>query len=197
MHHQSPKKISERGQSIVRRSANALTVSCDRYERRARAYNFRASFRLTSSRTGKIYEKNACQRGDGIYENSRFAPVGSVSFPPRPLSPRSSCPFPFRRAPSSLFLVHPFPSRNLVHRYIQKVHRLVMYFLRYIKAYILWDVRITRRRQRTAGVCHRLRGTKSRRHANNVKGASEWLMRLQGSPLIQLGVIDPSPLNYT
>lgn len=25
----------------------------------------------------------------------------------------------------------------------QKVHRLVMYFLRYIKPYILWDVRIT------------------------------------------------------
>jgi len=157
MHHQSP-KIPERGQSIARRSANALTVSCDGYERRARAYNFRTSFRLTSSRTDKIYEKNACQRGDGIYENSRFASVGLVSFSLS--SPFSFSPVSFLSVtllPPYFSSIHFHLARNLVRRYIQKVHRLVMYFLRYIKAYILWDVRITRRRQRTAGARHRLR----------------------------------------
>lgn len=156
MHHQSPK--NSRGQSIARRSANALTVPCDRYERRA--YNFRASFRLTSSRTGKIYEKNACQRGDGIYENSRFAPVGSVSSPTRLPDSRSRRPLFF---PTRSFFLISRPSislaRNLVRRYIQKVHRLVMYFLRYIKAYILWDVRITRDgRQQYRGCAPSTRG---------------------------------------
>lgn len=116
----SRQKILERGQSIACGvPQNALTVSCDRYERRARAYNFRASFRLTSSRTGKIYEKNACQRGDGIYENSRFVPVGPISSPSRSPGSRSHRPFSFPHASSlsSLFLVHPFPSRNLAPLY--------------------------------------------------------------------------------
>ena len=136
-----------------------------------RARNFRASFRLTSSRTGKIYEKNACQRGDGIYENSRFVPVDSVSSS----RPHSWTPF---FLPTRFFLLISRPSislaRNLVCRYIQKVHRLVMHFLRYIKAYILWHVRITRDGN------SKLRLKDRRRHANNVKGASEWLMRLRG-----------------
>jgi len=108
MHHQSP-KIPERGQFIARRSANALTVSCDGYERRARAYNFRTSFRLTSSRTDKIYEKNACQRGDGIYENSRFASVGLVSSPSRP----RSRPRPFLFFPSRFLLLISRPSISI------------------------------------------------------------------------------------
>lgn len=112
MHHQSPKNSRTRAQSIARCSANALTVPCERYERRARAYNFRASFRLTSSRTGKIYEKNACQRGDGIYENSRFAPVGRVS----QLS-RSPTPQP------PLVLARPFSSPDaLLPPYFSSIH---------------------------------------------------------------------------
>lgn len=63
-----------RTRQSIAASRNVLTVSgaIRRDERRAseranwaggRARNFRASSRLTSSKTGKIYEKNACQRG--------------------------------------------------------------------------------------------------------------------------------------
>jgi len=67
---------------------------------------------------------------DGIYENSRSAP----SFPSFPS--RGFLPLPLFPRPSISL------ARNLPRRYMHGVHRLVMYFLRYIKPYILWDVRI-------------------------------------------------------
>lgn len=67
-----------------------------------------------------------------------------VSLRPGVSRPSRSPPFLSAR-PTRLLISRPSISlaRNLVRRrYMQKVHRLVMYFLRYIKPYILWDVRI-------------------------------------------------------
>lgn len=145
--------------------------------------------------------------GWNLWKLSFFAPADSVSASPRAqsrLSPRlffPACFFLLTSRPS-IFL-----ARNLARGCMQKVHRLVMYFLRYIKPYILWNVRITAAAEVTysTDMRYRLRRRERarvgyegalRRHANNVQGVSEWLMWLRGLPLTQAEVINPSLLNY-
>lgn len=106
------------------------------------AYNFRARSRLTSSKTSKIYEKNACQHRMEFMKTLVSYPGPGINLP---LLFHPCVPPLFTVLLSSSFLVHPFSSsrENLVRCCcccMWKVYRLVMYLLRYIKLYI--DVRI-------------------------------------------------------
>lgn len=101
--------------------------------------------------------------------------------------PAPSAPFRAQSAlsprlffPACFFLLISRPSiflaRNLVRCCMQKVHRLVMYFLRYIKPYILWDVRITAVAAAvtcSAGTRYRLGGGRGRMRVGYVKGRCE------------------------